>query len=177
MKWVISKMTKSDHQQKVRIVSVIGVGGSGKTTLAKLVFNDHSMIKLHFEFILWVYVSREFDIEKLVEMLFEAIGGDKPNHRVSRAISDKLARKRFLAILDDVWTENHTHGRATIGLDLEFLQVGIEIVKKSSGVPLTFKVLVGVLHGMKGIVECQSIRESNLWMLRMKNIKNFLAKH
>lgn len=104
---IISKLIETDSQQ--RIVSVIGLGGSGKTTLAKQVFNDGNIIK-HFEVILWVHVSREFAVEKLVEKLFEAIAGDMSDHlplqHVSRTISDKLVGKRFLAVLDDVWTED-----------------------------------------------------------------------
>nr|AAN23093.1 putative rp3 protein [Zea mays] len=104
---IISKLIETDSQQ--RIVSVIGLGGSGKTTLAKQVFNDGNIIN-HFEVLLWVHVSREFAVEKLVEKLFEAIAGDMSDHlplqHVSRTISDKLVGKRFLAVLDDVWTED-----------------------------------------------------------------------
>ncbi|WVZ91040.1 hypothetical protein U9M48_037266 [Paspalum notatum var. saurae] len=107
--WLISELLEINVQQKVKIVSVIGLGGSGKTTIAKLIFNDGNIIK-HFEVLLWVHVSREFSVEKLVEKLFEAIAGDKADHlplqRVSGTISDKLAGKRFLAVLDDVWTED-----------------------------------------------------------------------
>ncbi|CAL4891313.1 unnamed protein product [Urochloa decumbens] len=217
---IISKLIDTKDQQSVNIVSVIGLGGSGKTTLAKLVFNDCNIIKEHFEAILWVHVSREFCVEKIVEKLFEAIADEKPDHlplqRVSRTISNKLAGKRFLLVLDDVWTEDRIHweqfmvhlksgapgssillttrsrqvaeavdsaytfdlpflsevdswkvfqeslGMSIKGLDPEFLQVGIEIVKKCGGLPLAIKVLAGVLRGMKGINEWQSIRESNL---------------
>ncbi|WVZ91036.1 hypothetical protein U9M48_037265 [Paspalum notatum var. saurae] len=106
---LISELIETNDHQKIKIVSVIGLGGSGKTTIAKLVFNDCNIVK-HFEVLLWVHVSREFSVEKLVEKLFEAIAVDKPNHlplqRVSRTISDKLTAKRFLAVLDDVWTED-----------------------------------------------------------------------
>uniref|UniRef100_A0A804N4T9 Uncharacterized protein n=1 Tax=Zea mays TaxID=4577 RepID=A0A804N4T9_MAIZE len=216
---IISKLIETDSQQRIKIVSVIGLGGSGKTTLAKQVFNDGNIIK-HFEVILWVHVSREFAVEKLVAKLFEAIAGDMSDHlllqHVSRTISDKLVGKRFLAVLDDVWTEDRVEwerfmvhlkcgapgssillttrsrkvaeavdssyaydlpllsmedswkvfqqcfGIAMKALDPEFLQSGIEIVEKCGGVPLAIKVIAGILHGMKGIEEWQSICNSNL---------------
>ncbi|CAN6361618.1 unnamed protein product [Urochloa humidicola] len=107
---MISKLIETSEQQRINIVSVIGLGGSGKTTLAKLVFNDGNVINKHFDVLLWVHVSREFSVEKLVEKLFEAISGDRATHlplqRVSKTISDKLTGKKFLVILDDVWTED-----------------------------------------------------------------------
>ncbi|KAL6847279.1 hypothetical protein ACP4OV_023132 [Aristida adscensionis] len=110
---IISELVETKDIQKIKIVSVIGLGGSGKTTLAKLVFNDCNTIKEHFELTLWVHVSREFSVEKLVEKLYEAIAGDKsdqlPLQHVSRTISDKLAGKKFLVVLDDVWTEDRIH--------------------------------------------------------------------
>ena len=55
------------------IVSIVGLGGSGKTTLAKHVWHD-SKIKEHFNNkILWVHVSEEFDVKKLMGKLFQAI--------------------------------------------------------------------------------------------------------
>jgi len=55
------------------IVSIVGLGGSGKTTLAKHVWHD-SKIKEHFNNkILWVHVSEEFDVKKLIGNLFQAI--------------------------------------------------------------------------------------------------------
>jgi predicted AAA+ superfamily ATPase len=110
---LISKLIETSDEQKINIVSVIGLGGSGKTTLAKLVFNDGNTIREHFDVLLWVHVSREFAVEKLVEKLFEAIAGDKHDHlslqRVTRTISEELFGKKFLLVLDDVWTEDRIH--------------------------------------------------------------------
>ncbi|KAL6641991.1 hypothetical protein ACP70R_020172 [Stipagrostis hirtigluma subsp. patula] len=107
---MISKLVETNNQQRVKIVSVIGLGGSGKTTLAKLIFSDGDIIDKHFEVKLWVHVSQEFDVAKLVEKLFEAIAGEKseryPLQQMSKTISDNLIGKKYLLVLDDVWTED-----------------------------------------------------------------------
>ncbi|KAL6871019.1 hypothetical protein ACP4OV_014867 [Aristida adscensionis] len=107
---IISKLLETNDQHKMKIVSIVGLGGSGKTTLAKLVFNE---VKKHFEVGLWVHVTREFDVQKLIEKVFEAFSDSKSElhplqHKVKR-ISEKLAGKRFLLVLDDVWTESQFH--------------------------------------------------------------------
>lgn len=68
----------------------------------------------------------------------------------------------FLCEADSWKVFQQSFGFARLGMDLEFLQVGNEIVKKCGGVPLTIKVIAGVLRGFEKLDEWESIRDSSL---------------
>uniref|UniRef100_A0A0E0K4H7 NB-ARC domain-containing protein n=1 Tax=Oryza punctata TaxID=4537 RepID=A0A0E0K4H7_ORYPU len=106
---IITKLTDAKDQQEIEIVSIIGLGGSGKTTLTKLVFNDGDIIEKYFEVRLWVHVAKEFVVTKLFEKLFEAVTKEKSTRYTFEHMREKISKevneKRFLLVLDDVWTE------------------------------------------------------------------------
>jgi Leucine-rich repeat (LRR) protein/adenylate kinase family enzyme len=110
MHQIISNLVQTNDKQEIKIISIVGLGGSGKTTLSKLVFNDDRTIEKHFDVRLWVHVSQEFDIEKLTKKLFEAFADKYPGQPslayMSKRILEGLSRKKFLIIMDDVWTES-----------------------------------------------------------------------
>ena len=61
----------NDSGNQVPIISIVGLGGMGKTTLAKLVYND-SKIEEHFELKAWVYVSESFDVVGLTKAIINS---------------------------------------------------------------------------------------------------------
>ncbi|TVU26298.1 hypothetical protein EJB05_28837, partial [Eragrostis curvula] len=106
---IICKLLESNEGKDDWIVSVVGLGGSGKTTLAKHICHDNK-IKENFKYTFWVHVSHDFNVEKLIGKLFEAITKQKsdihaPQHMVDE-ISNKLSGEKFLLVLDDAWHED-----------------------------------------------------------------------
>ncbi|RDY11199.1 putative disease resistance RPP13-like protein 1, partial [Mucuna pruriens] len=100
----------ADNCNQLSILSVVGMGGMGKTTLAQHVYN-HPRIEeeVKFDIKAWVCVSDDFDVLRVTRAILEAItkskddGGDL--ERVHGRLKEELTGKRFLLVLDDVWNE------------------------------------------------------------------------
>ncbi|KAL4567449.1 hypothetical protein LXL04_023033 [Taraxacum kok-saghyz] len=92
------------------IVPIVGMGGVGKTTLARLLY-DEKKVKEHFEVKVWVCVSDEFDIFNISNIIFQSITGENKEFKdlnlLQVALKEKLSMKRFLLVLDDVWSESY----------------------------------------------------------------------
>ncbi|KAJ1278243.1 hypothetical protein BS78_04G064500 [Paspalum vaginatum] len=110
---IISKLTYVEsNRENLSVLTIVGHGGVGKTTLAKLVFNS-SIVSEHFDILLWVYVSVHFDEVKIMRELLDTLCGDKhENIKKSEelGLQDKLGymlkSKRVLLVMDDMWEDN-----------------------------------------------------------------------
>jgi len=109
----------SDHKS-ISVIPSVGIGGLGKTMLAKTVFNDKSLHET-FPLKMWACVSDDFQLQPLlVKILSSASVSDSAPNIIDQAniknldvqqlqshLRNTLAGKKFLLVLDDVWNEDH----------------------------------------------------------------------
>ncbi|CAD6221587.1 unnamed protein product [Miscanthus lutarioriparius] len=96
----------------VRVLPIVGIGGVGKTTLAQDICN-HSKVKGHFDLIIWICVSDDFDVKRLTKEAIEQTSGEVLENgnlnSLQLALANSVNKKRFLIVLDDMWDENEEH--------------------------------------------------------------------
>ncbi|XP_006345389.2 putative disease resistance protein RGA3 [Solanum tuberosum] len=92
------------------VVSIIGIGGIGKTTVAKLVYND-AVVENSFDTRIWVCVSEGFNVKRLLKAIIESGTGSSCNlvemDVIQRRVQELILGKKFLLVLDDVWDDDH----------------------------------------------------------------------
>ncbi|XP_017426261.2 putative disease resistance protein RGA3 [Vigna angularis] len=94
------------------------MGGLGKTTLAKQVFNDNRVCK-HFDLTIWVCVSDDFNTMTILQSIIECITGQNPNldslEAMRKKVAEVLRGMRYLLVLDDVWNEDQEKWKQLMG--------------------------------------------------------------
>ncbi|KAH0670234.1 hypothetical protein KY290_025655 [Solanum tuberosum] len=106
--WIIRKLTSGPAE--IDVISIVGMPGIGKTTLAYRVYNDKSIVD-HFDVSAWCTVDQERNEKKLLQKIFNQVIGLKEqfneDHKIDDDVADKLRKqlfgKRYLIVLDDMW--------------------------------------------------------------------------
>jgi len=161
--WLTSDVENDNHQ--LSIVSIIGMGGMGKTTLAQHLYNDQKMEDT-FDIKAWVCVSEEFDVLTLTREIVEAITGARNNTRVLDLLQVKLKEtltgKRFLLVLDDLWNEKRDQWEA--------LQTPFNYGAQGSKILVTTRSLkVASTTRSTKIYHLEQLEEEHCWKLFCKH--------
>ena len=113
---LLMQQNSNDDDTSLSVIPIVGIGGMGKTTLAKFVFND-KRIQECFPLKMWVCVSADFDIKKLIiKIINSATDQDATPHQqnlnmldleqLQNQLKNKLSGQKFFLVFDDVWNED-----------------------------------------------------------------------
>ncbi|XP_058112843.1 disease resistance protein RPM1-like [Magnolia sinica] len=98
---------------RLSTISVVGMGGLGKTTLVKKVY-DSQQVKQRFETCAWITVSQSFKAEELLRSMIKQFFEEKKDPcpqgldamtqvKLIQVLRSYLQKKRYVLVLDDVW--------------------------------------------------------------------------
>ncbi|KAL2515436.1 Disease resistance protein RPP8 [Forsythia ovata] len=87
---------------KLEIVSIVGMGGIGKTTFARNVYED-PLIEYHFDTRAWTTISQEYNVQKMLTDLLDSTKYESDIENLDEQIYKCLKGKRYLIVLDDMW--------------------------------------------------------------------------
>ncbi|MQM02918.1 hypothetical protein Taro_035685 [Colocasia esculenta] len=106
------------QKDNIQVLVIVGIGGVGKTTLAKLIYNDPRVKKHFHKLMMWVCVSEDFDLKRITREIMEAALSSEERKELfeisnwdlhQNRFKNKIEDKRFLLVLDDLWEEDRSN--------------------------------------------------------------------
>ncbi|KAI0519830.1 hypothetical protein KFK09_007291 [Dendrobium nobile] len=108
VRW-LRKPSNEHRDRNISLLSTVGHGGMGKTTLLQHVYEDE-MSKEFFDLKMWVCVSNNFDVKKVIADMLSTLKKKRPRldeslDALQNSLRTEIMSKKFLLILDDIWEE------------------------------------------------------------------------
>ncbi|KAL5078244.1 hypothetical protein RYX36_017228 [Vicia faba] len=179
-----------DSGSKIGVISIVGMGGLGKTTLAKLLYND-PRVKEMFEVEGWAHIPKDFNVATVTKTILESVtldtstdtnllklqlDNDKPSERVDKRVRH-LSYNKSVYEPEDKFDELH---------GLKGLRTFLATPLGYSNNPISLKLFSDLLSTMTqlhvlSLSYCINIVElpksiGNLICLRYLNLSNTWIK-
>ncbi|KAL0410456.1 UNVERIFIED_CONTAM: Disease resistance protein RGA2 [Sesamum latifolium] len=109
---IINTLIKPSNEV-IAVLPIYGMGGVGKTTLARSIFQNQQIAQ-HFDARIWVCVSENFNEKMLFKRILENVSADDALHDeasreyILKRLRDKLKDGRYLLVLDDWWNDKQS---------------------------------------------------------------------
>ncbi|XP_058000238.1 uncharacterized protein LOC110660410 isoform X2 [Hevea brasiliensis] len=155
---ILKEIMDSLRDPDLNMIGVYGMGGVGKTTLAREVHRRAQYDKL-FDVVIFVTVSQSLELRRIQAEVAEVLGLDLHEEGIllrANRLYERLNKEKILIILDDIWTK------------LQLEEVGIPFGPDCNGC----KILLtsrrrDVCHrmGAQKVLELEVLREEESWNL------------
>ncbi|XP_022845056.1 putative late blight resistance protein homolog R1A-10 [Olea europaea var. sylvestris] len=143
-KKVIKLLTEGSEE--LEVISIVGMPGLGKTTLAKMMFRD-STIKYEFYNRVWVFVSQEYsrkDVFLNILRHFDPPSDDMykmDDEELAGKIRHVLEKEKYIIFMDDVWSNEAWDG----------LKIAFPDKKNGSRILLTTRMKTVARHAKRNL--------------------------
>ncbi|KAK4727192.1 hypothetical protein R3W88_032109 [Solanum pinnatisectum] len=91
---------------ELTVIPIFGMGGIGKTTLARKLYDDSSM-RSRFDKHAWVTISQEYNERQILLKIVSSIttsNQEMSNDQLMETVYRGLKGRRFLIVIDDIWS-------------------------------------------------------------------------
>ncbi|KAH0643681.1 hypothetical protein KY289_034655 [Solanum tuberosum] len=94
------------HSSLLEVISIVGMGGIGKSTFAKKMFSAASIVKV-FDVCRWITVSKDYSLRNMLLSLLQDVNEEldkKPDDKLADCLQKSLKGRRYLIVVDDIWS-------------------------------------------------------------------------
>ncbi|KAL9250827.1 Disease resistance protein RPP13-like protein [Drosera capensis] len=171
---------------KLDFVSIVGMGGLGKTTLAMKIYND-PVVSGFFHCQAWVFVSEEYNTGEVVLGITRSVMptvdleilAEKKDEELQDMLYRHLKGQRYLGVMDDIWkpemlltdeegwelfSKKVFRGEPCLP---DLMDLGKKIVRRCRGLPLSVVVMAGILAKEKSY---------HKWSKTIDHISSYLSE-